>query len=92
MFSGCTSLESVHVKCNTASVPQGCFTGCSKLSSVVFDSIDELTALNDNAFYGCNSLTSFSLNSTNAKSLGSNVFNGTNVQSLQIPASITSLS
>ena len=64
------------------------FKDCTQLSSVTF--LGELVALNSHAFSGCTALKSFTIPET-VTIIGSNVFENSGLESIEIPAGLRSL-
>ena len=56
-FSGCSNLENCDISgCNLITIPNGCFSYCSKLNSFTIPS--SVTSIEYEAFYNCSNFTS----------------------------------
>lgn len=87
-FGYCTSLEEINIPASIASIPIGCFSGCSSLKTIDLSSIEEIY---DEAFYSCTSLENVKL-SGNIKELGSKVFyNCVSLKSIDLPVGLKTM-
>ena len=89
MFYGDSKLKKITLK-STTTVPAQCFYGNSSLESIALPAATN--SLGEQCFYGCIKLSSLDLSKTKVTYLPSKFISGTAVKSLEIPASITSLS
>ncbi len=81
-FRNCKALEKVVLGNNKLIVKLGCFEGCTKLSSIDLDYVENIQS---RAFYGCTSLGSVNL--TRVRHIDSDAFIGcTGLTSLNLPA------
>jgi hypothetical protein len=88
-FSGCTSLASVTISNNVATINNQTFYNCSKLSSVTIP--NSVTSIGEGAFQSCRSLTSISIPSS-VTLIGNQAFSGcSGLTSITIPNGITSI-
>lgn len=55
-FSSLSNLESINIPKKVKSIGFGCFSGCKKLKTVIFDSNSELLKICNSAFFECESL------------------------------------
>ncbi|MDE5999214.1 MAG: leucine-rich repeat domain-containing protein [Bacteroidaceae bacterium] len=86
MIAGC---KSTSIPPSVTSLGNGCFSGCSSLTSVEIPS--SVTSLGNSCFSDCSSLTSVEIPSS-VTSLGDNCFrNCSSLTSVEIPSSVTSL-
>ncbi|MBR5300438.1 MAG: leucine-rich repeat protein [Bacteroidales bacterium] len=73
LFSGCVNLEYVRVpESITDKIPDGMFSGCTKLKTVIFEGT--YREIGANTFYGCTSLTELDLSTV--KIIGKYAFQG----------------
>jgi hypothetical protein len=57
-FSSCSSLQSICIPATVETIGQNCFSNCTSLSSITFESDSRLNRIEMNAFRGCSSLQS----------------------------------
>ena len=62
MFADCTSLANATVSAKNGVISSKCFMKCSSLKSVDIKNAKDITSIDDYAFSGCTSLTSFPIN------------------------------
>ncbi len=86
-FSNCTALENISFSKNVRYLGDSSFSGCSSLTNVELD--DAITTIERFAFCNCSSLKSITLPSK-LKKLGYSFIANTQVNSLTIPANLTS--
>ncbi len=64
-FYGCTALKSITIPAFVEEIggkgDNGAFQGCTSLVSVIFESDDYCTVIDDYAFYGCSALSNFDI-------------------------------
>ena len=97
-FSGCKSLKSITIPKTVKSIgdikasgaTNGAFHGCSALEKVTFDKDSSLIEIGNYAFSNTSKLTSISL--PNVKLIGGGAFQRSGLTSIEIPASITTIS
>jgi len=89
VFKGCTDLISVTMPC-AIDIPDYCFSGCSRLSDVVFN--ENTKVLGDSAFEECSSLHSLILPNSVQK-IGSSCFDYCEcLECVVIPSGVTKVS
>ena len=86
-FSNCTALKNISFSKNVRYLGDSSFSGCSSLVSIELD--DAITTIERLAFCNCSSLKSITLPSK-LKKLGYSFIANTQVNSLTIPANLTS--
>ena len=86
-FSNCTALKNISFSKNVRYLGDSSFSGCSSLVSIELD--DAITTIERLAFCNCSSLKSITL-SSKLKKLGYSFIANTQVNSLTIPANLTS--
>ena len=89
-FSG-TKVQTISDLGSITNIPEYCFNGCSQLTTIDQGVLDNITALNNEAFRGCTNLVIPDLNLPNLVTLGSYAFSGTKVQTISDLGSITSI-
>ena len=87
-FYGCTALESLEIGSGVTTIGNYAFTNCGSLVSLELGS--NITAIGSSAFYRCGSLTTVTYLGTSEPSSGSNVFGGTAVEVVDVPADYAS--
>lgn len=87
MFSGCVSLASVSI--GSSVIPYRCFYGCQSLTSITFK--QPVVSIEDEAFANCASLQAIDLSLTQINHLNSSFLFGTQVKSLVIPQTVSTL-
>ncbi len=92
VFKGATELESVFINKNIYSIGDEAFSGCNKLTSVIFEEGGKADlTIGDNAFYNCRLLTSVKL-PVRTVSLGANAFYFcSNVNELVLPEGLKTI-
>ncbi len=89
LFSDNDSLKTVALYEGMQSVPDGAFSGCSKLTSLIIP--ESVTSIGNNAFYGCTGLTTITI-PENVTSIGSSAFYFcTGLTNITVPESVTSI-
>ena len=88
-FYECTSLTSVTMPNNVASIKQNAFGGCTSLTYITIPS--SVTSIELSTFWGCTNLTSITI-PNNITTIGGNAFGGcTSLTSITIPDGVTSI-
>lgn len=93
-FQDCTSLASIAIPEGMTEIGSSAFSGCKSLATVTLPST--LTSISDSCFRGCISLKSIAI-PAGVKSIGtsyynySDSFNGSGLESIVIPDSVTSI-
>lgn len=88
MYWGCIAIREIIIPDNVTKIGKGAFRGCRGLESIYIS--DSVTQIDNNAFVQCISLRSITIPNSVAF-LGNQVFAGTALTALVLPASITSL-
>ena len=73
MFSGCASLENVHIGDKVTNIDSTAFEGCTNLTSITIP--DSVTSIGYGAFEGCTSLISVTIPDSVTK-IGGSAFEG----------------
>ena len=85
-FAGCASLTSVKLPSTTTNINARAFQGCSSLSNADFSEAENLAAIRDNAFNGCD-LRDVNIPDSKITSIGKYVFaNNSNLKTVSMPA------
>lgn len=87
-FAECENLSDIDIPDSVEYIGSGVFAGCKSLSSISLS--DNITEIPDQAFYGCGSLTEITL-PYYASSIGSNAFDKTKLEVINIGAKLKSL-
>lgn len=87
-FSDCTALSSVNIANSVTRISQGAFMGCTSLESIAIP--DSVTDIRDEAFSNCSSLMSVQIGRS-VSAIPSFAFYNTQVHSVYIPKSVTSI-
>jgi len=89
-FQNISSLQSVTLNKEVASVGVQAFSGCTKLTGVTFSAQSVLTALGANAFFGTAALTGITFPAT-LTSVGAYCFAQSGLRTLTLPVSVTEI-
>ena len=91
-FSGCSSLGSVSIGNNVASIGEKAFCGCSSLRSVTFGENSQLKSFSDYSFYNCYNLKNIVM-PKNVTNIGDYVFYDCSsiTTKIEMPESLTSI-
>ncbi|MBQ7603326.1 MAG: leucine-rich repeat domain-containing protein [Clostridia bacterium] len=60
-FAGCLSLEKIEIRYFAGYIPNNCFSGCAKLSSVTFERWNGSRAVGTTAFLNCKNLSNITV-------------------------------
>ena len=82
-FRSCSSLTSISIPNSVTSIGDYAFYSCSSLTSITIP--NSVTSIGNSAFYWCSSLTSITIEATTPPTLGTSVFNETNLAAIYIP-------
>ncbi len=89
MFRGCSAITSLVLK--TANIGASAFANCTGLKSVTFDCVGNVN-IGASAFSGCGRLSSVTFTEgTKVRSIGSNAFASTSIETLVIPEGIQTI-
>ena len=80
-FNNCTSLTNVTIPNSVTSMGYSCFFGCTGLTTVITSN----TQIGNMAFYSCRNLSSFTCLAVDPPTLGTSVFNNSNLV-IYVPA------
>ena len=81
-FEWCSTLTSITIGSNVASISEGTFWGCFRLTSVIIP--NSVTSIGNSAFSGCDALTSITMLSNTPPTLGSGAI-PSNVTTITVP-------
>lgn len=87
-FSG-ANIKRITVPASVKTIASGTFQSCKKLTQAVI--CEGITSIGGSAFSGCGFLTDLTLPENSLSSIGAGAFNNTALQSITIPASVTSI-
>ncbi len=93
-FNNCDSLKEINIPKNISKVDSYAFTNCDNLEKITFNYNDEREfklTIDDYVFSGCPKITSLELPET-VTTLGQCFIEGTSIESITIPASVTDVS
>ena len=82
-FNYCSSLTSITIPNSVTSIGTQAFHYCSSLTSITIP--NSVTSIGNSAFYWCSSLTSITIEATTPPTLGTSVFENTNLAAIYIP-------
>ena len=82
-FSSCYNLTSISIPNSVTSIGDYAFRNCSSLTSITIP--NSVTSIGNQAFDWCSSLTSITIEATTPPTLGTSVFNETNLVAIYIP-------
>ena len=82
-FSNCSRLTSISIPNNVTSIGNSAFYDCDALTSITIP--NSVTSIGNAAFSRCSSLTSITIEATTPPTLGTSVFEGTNLVAIYIP-------
>ena len=85
VFSGCTSLTTIHIGENVKRIPDDAFYGCKGLTSITIP--ESVATIGNEAFYGCSNLQSVTVyNPTPVKIVynGTSVFDGVDYETCKL--------
>lgn len=87
-----TGIVSITLPASLEKVTGNLFYGCESLTTVSFEENSAVTEIGKNAFYKCPSLQNVDLtNVAGLKSIGANAFEGSGLQAIEIPNTVTSI-
>ena len=87
-FFGCTGLEETNIPDSVKTIGEGCFISCTKLKNISVG--NSLEYIPDKCFYSCASLQTAEI-PPSVKSIGSEAFFVTDIKSMFIPDTVSSI-